>query len=265
MKTKHRVNFHLHSKASFDGYNSNASIYKFSKRLNLDIIAITDHDTITGAVNFKNWLKAQDIKDLAVVIGEEITCTDGTHIIGLFLEQHIESDSPFNVVKHILDQNGLVYFPHPTRKDGICNSEDFKKVIDKGHFIEIFNAKVNNTYNISAEKILLEYPHLLPIGGSDAHYNADILKCYSELNLENNKNDLKYQLIKLKTTDISIYGKKKVTGSNNYFQSYYKYKEILNLPQFLREIGKKLFPLYKNFKERKKTYTLESILKHENQ
>ncbi|NAS31628.1 PHP domain-containing protein [Flavobacteriaceae bacterium R38] len=265
MRTKLKASFHIHSTASFDGYNSSSAIYRFARRAQLDVIAITDHDTIKGAVEFEKWLKEKNKKDLTAIIGEEITCVDGTHIIGLFLEKHIDSDTPVNVVNKILDQKGLVYFPHPTRKDGIFNSEDFEKVIDKGHFLEIFNAKINDTFNISAQEIFIKYPHLIPIGGSDAHYNSDILKCYNELNIQNEEEDLKNQLIKLKTADIAIFGKKKKSGSNNYFQGYYKYKEKLNLPQFLREIGKKVFPLYKNFKERKTNHTLESIFKNESQ
>ena len=253
----YRINFHTHTFKSFDGYNSYKSIYKFSKKLGLDYIAITDHDTIEGALGFKNWIDEKEIQDLKVIIGEEITCTEGIHIIGLFLKNHIPSDTVENVVNAILSQDALVYFPHPTRKDGIMSLETPNKIIAKGHFYEVFNAKVNNTFNIRAQESLLDYDHLIPLAGSDAHYNSDLLKCYCDIELMPEES-LKKGLLS-NTTTINVFGKKKIAGGNQYFGSYYKYKEQLNLPKFIKEIAKVVFPLYKNFKERSRSYNLEHI------
>ncbi|MCB0462032.1 MAG: PHP domain-containing protein [Flavobacteriaceae bacterium] len=253
----YRINFHTHTFKSFDGYNSYKSIYKFSKKVGLDYIAITDHDTIEGALGFKKWIDKNEVQDLKVIIGEEITCTEGIHIIGLFLKNHIPSDTVENVVNAILNQDALVYFPHPTRKDGILSLKSPNKVIDKGHFYEVFNAKVNDAFNISAQESFLNYNHLIPLAGSDAHYNSDLLKCYCEIELMPGQ-PLKEGLLNHAIT-INVFGKKKTTSGNQYFSSYYKYKEKLNLPKFIREIAKVVFPLYKNFKERSRSYNLEHI------
>jgi len=256
MKT-YKANFHTHTIASFDGYNSYKAIYNKCKQAGINLIAITDHDTVEGAKAFSNWLLKNNKLDLTVIMGEEVTCTDGTHIIGLFINDFIPPDTPINVIKNIKDQNGLVYFPHPARKDGIMESEFFNEAIKLGDAFEVFNAKINNDFNLDAQNEFQKHTHLIPLAGSDAHYNADLLKCICEMELD--PNNLKQSLQQLESDKIKVYGYKKISGDNNYFSSYYKIKNKLNLPQFIKEIGKFAFPLYKNFKERNSSFTLENI------
>ena len=259
---RYKANFHIHTTASFDGYNAFPAIYKKCKQAGINLIAITDHDTIDGAIKFRKWLEKNQITDLTLIPGEEITCTDGTHIIGLFIDNFIPSDTPLNVIKSIKEQEGLVYFPHPARKDGIMNSASYNDAVKLGNAFEVFNAKINNEFNIAAQEELLKHTHLIPLAGSDAHYNADILKCICEIELD--QKDLKISFLNNGKDKISIYGYKKQRGDNNYFSSYYKIKDELNLPQFVRKIGKFIFPLYKNFKERNNIYKLENIMVNEN-
>ena len=252
-----RANFHMHSNASFDGFNSYKSIYKKSKSLELDVIAITDHDTIDGAVGFKKWLIKNKKNDLQLIIGEEVTCSDGTHIIGLFLKQHINSETPLNVINSIHSQGGIVYFPHPARQDGIFNSVEFKEAISKGHFLEVFNAKINHSYNIKALNEIKKYPNLLPAGGSDAHYNLDILKAYTIFDIPGN--NLKKELLELSSFNIKVYGYRRLAGNTSYLEGYYKIKEKITFPRALISIGKLLYPIFKNYLERKKNPRLEKI------
>ncbi|MGC4100565.1 PHP domain-containing protein [Ferruginibacter sp.] len=181
MKKKLTFNFHVHTSYSEDGYNTFSQLYKHAQKNHIDVLAITDHDTIDGAVDLAKWIKAKNKKELQIIAGEEVTCADGTHIIGLFLKNNIigkaAGKAPIDVVKEIKAQGAFVYFPHPDRKDGILNSEGFEKVLPFGDFYEYFNAKINNDFNESAVSKLAAYTHLKPLGGSDAHYNYDIRKC----------------------------------------------------------------------------------------
>ena len=252
-----RANFHIHTKYSFDGYNSFRSIYKYAKKASIDLIAITDHDTIEGAVEFQKWLINRKLNDLQVIVGEEVTCSDGTHIIGLFLNHHVDRDDPRVVTDNILNQRGLVYLPHPNRKDGIMHSEYKNYCFEHSNFIEIYNAKINYSYCKEAMN-LLENCNLIPLGGSDAHYNLDIGKCVVELCIDtnNDKSDIKEILTHLCRNQIKIYGYKK-SNSHVYFPFYYKYKERLNLPIWIRKLAKKIIPLLKNYKERNRNIILE--------
>lgn len=253
-----KVNFHIHSKASFDGFNSFRAIYKNSKAIGLDAIAITDHDTIQGAIDFREWLKTTNKKDLEVIIGEEVTCKDGAHIIGLFLEKHIETSSPLEVIKAIKQQEGLVYFPHPSRKDGIFNSLESEEALAEGHFIEVFNAKINHQFNIEVLEKGKKYPHLIPFGGSDAHYNADLLKGYTVI--KGPVLEIKERLLNISNKDVEVYGHKRLAGGTRYLEGYYKHKDKLNLPIPIKELAKKVFPYYKNLMDKRETLNIERII-----
>lgn len=253
-----KVNFHIHSKASFDGFNSFRVIYNKSKAMGLDAIAITDHDTIDGAIAFRKWMKKTKRKDLQVIIGEEVTCKDGTHIIGLFLEKHIETGSPLEVIEAIKKQNGLIYFPHPSRNDGIFNSLESEEALTQGNFIEVFNAKINHQYNEEALEKAAKYPHLIPFGGSDAHYNMDLLKGYTVIKAP--KLDIKESLSSLDLINVEVYGHKRLSGGTNYLEGYYKYKEKLSLPKQVKELAKIVFPHYKNIMDKKETLKIERII-----
>jgi len=261
MKTKYRADFHIHTKASFDGYNSYSNIYKNAQKHSLDIIAITDHDTIKGAQEFLKWLKKHKKDDLDVILGEEVTCLDGTHIIGLFLKEHIPSDTPLNVIQEIKRQKGLVYFPHPARKDGILNSKEVIQAVKLGDLFEVFNGKVHQSFNNIAQNSFAKFQHMIPLGGSDAHYNADIQKCICTIELENKSTLLDALKIK-KIKSILIEGHKNET-TTLYFGSYYKIKDILNLPQFVRDLGKRVYPFIRNYRNRNKIYKTEKVYYYE--
>jgi predicted metal-dependent phosphoesterase TrpH len=250
------INFHIHTTYSNDGYNSFPRLYSCARRNRIDVLAITDHDTIEGAVKFKNWLVNNNKSDLQIIVGEEVTCSDGTHIIGLFLKEKIKSKLPTEVVSEIKNQGAFVYFPHPARHDGILDSEYLEETAKSGDFYEYFNAKFSDEYN---EKAFNHLNHLMsPLGGSDAHYNADIGKCICTLPAAS---DLFETLRDYRSNrKIKIEGHRKSPNSSiNYFPLYYKYKEQLNLPMFIRNFAKKIFPFLKNLRERNFKPTLTTI------
>ncbi|MBS1509698.1 MAG: PHP domain-containing protein [Bacteroidetes bacterium] len=254
---KQTFNFHIHTNYSSDGFNTFAQLYRHAVKNKIDVLAITDHDTIEGAVHFSDWLKNKQKNKIQLIIGEEVTCSDGTHIIGLFLKKAVTATAPLDVVKEIKAQGALVYFPHPSRKDGILNSASCEAALPYGDFYEYFNAKINNDYNEAAVAKLSAYTHLKPLGGSDAHYNYDVRKCLCTLETDD---DLFNSLVTYKQHGrIKIEGVKK-WGSNNYLPGYYKVKDKLQLPGFIKNIGKNIFPLYKNYKDSKQKLVLETIL-----
>ena len=250
-------NFHIHTRYSADGFNSFSEIYRHARHNKIDVLAITDHDTTEGAVDFLIWLQSKKKNDLQLITGEEVTCSDGTHIIGLFLKQAIISKTPLEVVKEIKAQGAFVYFPHPQRHDGILNSDAFEVVLPWGDFYEYFNAKISNEFNEEAVSRLSHYSHLKPLGGSDAHYNYDIRKCICTMEQHGS---LFETLSAYKNSGlIKIEGVKR-WGANHYLPGYYKVKKIINPPAVIKTIAKKLFPLYKNYKDKKQSLVFETIL-----
>ncbi|HQQ81697.1 MAG: PHP domain-containing protein [Cyclobacteriaceae bacterium] len=249
-----KINFHVHSSFSYDGFNSLKAIYQTAKACGLDAIALTDHDCFDGVKALNDWMRRNGKADLQIIPAEEVTCLDGTHIIGLFLNKKIERGTPQDVCAEIKAQGGFVYFPHPVRHDGILSSAACDEVLPMGDFYECFNAKIDDNFNRAAMTKLQD--KMPPLGGSDAHYNIDIKKCYCELE---SAGDLKETLaVYRKHRTIAIYGKRKF-GATNYFPIYYKYKKYIPLPQFVRDLGKKIVPWIKNMRDRGKTVALEKI------
>src|SRR6266849_9633590 len=103
---------HCHTVAS-DGMVTPAELVEAAVKAGLDLIAITDHDTMAAARDVKERGEAAG---LAVVMGQETTTAwpAQTHILGWFLEKPIKrSKSVGDTVKAIRDQGGLVIIPHP--------------------------------------------------------------------------------------------------------------------------------------------------------
>ena len=80
-----KADLHIHSNCS-DGKPSIEEILEYVEhKTDLDVIAITDHDTIDGALLAQELMKRKKYR-FEVIIGEEISTKRG-HIIGLFLKK----------------------------------------------------------------------------------------------------------------------------------------------------------------------------------
>ena len=78
-----KADYHIHSNFS-DGKPSVEEILDWvENQTDLDLIAITDHDTVDGAMLAKQIMNEKSFR-FSLIIGEEISTKSG-HIIGLFL------------------------------------------------------------------------------------------------------------------------------------------------------------------------------------
>ena len=171
-----KVDLHTHSQASPDGGITLAQYkYVLDKGL-LDVVAITDHNTITFA------LEAQQQLGDSIIVGEEIMTTEG-EIIGLFLNQVIEPMlSPEKTVHAIRSQGGIVYIPHPieTRRKGLplATMDRLVKSID---IVEVYNGRVMQPSR-SAQAIQWAKSHnIAGVASSDAHGVRGWGRAYSEI------------------------------------------------------------------------------------
>ncbi len=81
-----------------------------ARRKGLNVLCITDHDSIGGAVVAQEYAKRFD--DIEVVVGEEISTADG-EIVGLWLTEEIPPGlSAEETIRRIRSQNGIVIAPH---------------------------------------------------------------------------------------------------------------------------------------------------------
>lgn len=106
-----RADLHMHTTAS-DGWPTPHELVDHAARVaELDVIAVTDHDTIEGALRAREH--AAKRKRLHVIVGEEVSSRDG-HIVALFLERRIRPGMSAAATIHAIhDQGGLAIAVHP--------------------------------------------------------------------------------------------------------------------------------------------------------
>ena len=143
----------------------------------LNCIAVTDHNTIQGA------LKVQEMAPFRVIIGEEIKSAGG-EIIGLFLKETIPRElPPLETVRRIKEQGGLVSIPHPFDhfRRSVISREALRETLPYVDIIEAFNAR--NTLqrdNRKAEELARERG-ILTSAVSDSHTLVEIGRAYVEM------------------------------------------------------------------------------------
>jgi len=218
---------HIHSKFSFDSVLEPKTILKVARKKGLSGIAITDHNTIKGAIEA---LKMHP-NDLFIICGAEIE-TEYGDILGLFLNEEIKSRSFLNVVDEIKEQGGLVILPHPFKR----NKEIRDEIIKNIDAIEGLNARTPRILNIRAQE--LAKANNLPVtAGSDAHFAFEIGRARTIIKKDvNDIEDIK-QAIK-KHGQTSIVG----TESSEYVECFsqiikmFRRKEFNLLPLIIRKV-----------------------------
>jgi len=165
-----KADLHMHSTYS-DGSESVEAILKYVEQYtDLDVIAITDHDCIEGALRARDLATAQRLR-IAVLVGAEISTRDG-HLLALGIERLIAANlSMAETVDAVHEQGGVAIAAHPlswwcpsasrTVLDALRSKLDGLEVLN-GSFAgvptNLHVAELNQThYNIAA------------CGGSDAH------------------------------------------------------------------------------------------------
>ncbi len=130
-----RIDFHIHSRYSFDCFLEPAQIIALAKERGLDGLAVTDHDTMAGVEEFRRLSQG-----LIIIPGQEISTPQGD-ILGLFLKEEIGGNvgAP-EAVRLIRRQGGLAVLAHPFKWPHLTRSRVFLESFDA---IEVFNARNN--------------------------------------------------------------------------------------------------------------------------
>ncbi len=106
------ADIHMHTNAS-DGVPTPGQLLDHVQaRTNLDVIAITDHDTLEGALRARDLMAAAEYR-FQLIVGEEVSTREG-HLLGLFLEKRIApGQSIERSIDLIHEQGGLAIVAHP--------------------------------------------------------------------------------------------------------------------------------------------------------
>lgn len=139
-------------------------ILTVAKKVGLDAVAITDHDTLRGGLEGRKY---QEKYGVQVIAGSEVK-SDAGDIIGLGVQEEIRSRTWADVIDEIRDQGGIVVLPHPYRSHR--SVQDLAKAVD---LIEIWNGRSTPDQNSWAMELArnLQKKGLM---GSDAHLSREI-------------------------------------------------------------------------------------------
>jgi predicted metal-dependent phosphoesterase TrpH len=173
-----RVDLHTHTMWSGDSTTTPEEFAAAVAASGLDVVCITDHNSIAGAVEL------QDRVDARVIVGEELRTAAG-EIIGLFLTDRIPMGvGPLDAARAIRDQGGVVYVPHPfdPMRRNLSEAALYElaehDLIDA---IEVLNAKTSlASLNRRAAAFAAEFG-IVGGAGSDGHVPDALGAAYVEI------------------------------------------------------------------------------------
>ncbi len=172
-----KADFHMHTHYSPDSGMSPETLVARCLKAGLNTIAVTDHNTIEGA------LAVQRLAPFPVIIGEEVGTAEG-EITGLFLRETIPRGlPPVETAKRIKDQGGLVSIPHPfdrLRRE-VIRRQALDDILPYADIVEVFNAR--NSFDDDNRKAyeFADEHGLLTSGVSDAHTSIELGRTYVEM------------------------------------------------------------------------------------
>jgi predicted metal-dependent phosphoesterase TrpH len=244
------VELHCHTLHSMDGVMTFDSLVSAAARVGLDAVAITDHDTLEGAREFRRLASARGIP-LQIIPGEEKTLADGSHFIGLFLEEPVLSGDLAGAIGEVAAQGGLCLIPHPfRRKDGLLRMGLERLALFEGRVagFEMFSAKSSYAENRRAAELLTS-TKLTPFAGSDAHYECDLGEAMNVLEWTG---DLRGSLQSMfeRRAPFRILGKeqRQGAGERTYAPFYYRVKKYVGLPKVFVPAARQCYRRYRNWK-----------------
>lgn len=163
-----QVDLHAHTRRSHDAWATPREFVRRAAAVGLDRVAITDHGTLRGA------LEAREYDAARVIVGEEIHCREMVDLIGLFVSEHVPDGLPAReAADRIRGQGGVVYAPHPF---AYLARPAWKAalVLDLADVAEVFNARAFvPSWNRDAARAARERG-LPGAASSDAHFAWEI-------------------------------------------------------------------------------------------
>jgi predicted metal-dependent phosphoesterase TrpH len=177
-----------------DCYSRPEEVYRAAKARGMDLVAITDHDSIRGGLELMDrFPSARDI-----IVGEEISCwlpdTDvEVHLAAYGMTEALHADvqrlrrNVFDVAARLRDANVLFALNHLLHfYRGQVPLELYLRVLDEVPAVEVRNGTMVEAHNLLVDEIASQWsrpsgcPPLARIAGSDAHTTARVGLTWTE-------------------------------------------------------------------------------------
>jgi hypothetical protein len=174
-----KADLHIHTIFS-DGLMTPEVLVEYVvAKTDLSVIAITDHDTIAGALVAQAFCQRfhQDFGQLEIIVGQEVTSADGD-ILALFINQEIDPGlSAAETIDAIHAAGGLAIAAHPCAvMTSWLGMDGMKGVGRKMHTLPLDAVETRNATptefatNLITANMNQRGPRHAVTGGSDTHY-----------------------------------------------------------------------------------------------
>ena len=164
-----KIDFHVHTCYSDDSSITLKQVVSFAKKRGLDGVAITDHNTVKGALKLKT-------REILVVPGIEVSTLQG-HILGINVTTPVPAKLLMEeTIQRIHEAGGIAVAPHPY---AFYKSAPSRQV-SAYDAVEVMNASsVPFSVLTYFGKMFAEGLGLPQTGGSDSHYAPEIGSAYT--------------------------------------------------------------------------------------
>jgi hypothetical protein len=165
-KVKRVAELHVHTRHS-DGKSNVKEVLDACIKKGIQIISITDHDTINGSMEAIEIVREEHL-DIEVLPGVEVTTSSGHLLVYGVMDDVERGMSIKETVERVRELGGVTALAHPYQieRRGVVIPSRHMPYVDA---VEIFNAKyVIGVCNAMARKLAVRFNKSM-IAGSDAH------------------------------------------------------------------------------------------------
>jgi predicted metal-dependent phosphoesterase TrpH len=162
------VDTHIHTSFSLCSVLNIPTLLKKARKVGLDGVCITDHDTMASQAIFNNIDNNQGI---CVIIGMEYTTLKGDFLVFVPNESIPKGMSAEALIKWVNKEGGAIIPAHPFRKSRPTDLG----ILSSVKIVEVLNGRNQPSENESCKIWLSQYGNgTRLIGGSDAHTPEEI-------------------------------------------------------------------------------------------
>lgn len=170
-----KVDLHTHTSASYDSKTDPAALIARAREVGLDRVAITDHNTLDGA------LIARGLAPDLVIVGEEIETETGGELIAYFVREAVPGGlSLAETIRRLRAQGAVISVSHPLDRlrTTALGERLTRENIAQVDALEVFNARcLRSGDNQRAARLAAEHGKLVT-AGSDAHTLGELGRGY---------------------------------------------------------------------------------------
>lgn len=164
------VELHCHTCFSKDSLTTPAKLLAAARRRRIHRLAVTDHNTIDGA------LEAQALDPARFIIGLEVMTTEG-ELLAYFVKENVTpGSSPEKTIERLRAQGAVIGISHPfdSIRHGSWKEPALRRILPLIDVVEIFNARTMTMHPNKRAHALAESESKLGIAGSDAHHLSEV-------------------------------------------------------------------------------------------